>query len=552
MCKKMIKGSIRSFTSIMVALMMIMTLTGCGGGNGKSSEGTAEGTTTTQAQAESTTATESEVQSTDGPMAPYPEEIEMVFGATIDPNGEDHAKIKEKFGESIEDNRWTRLIKEKLNIKVKYKYLAGDSTYEDGLKLLMSANDLPDYFAVLNWLDYQQMSEAGILAEMGPIFQQYATPFLKSKIEDEGPEVVYAPLKVNGKIYGIPRRGPSTNGYTNLFVRQDWLDKLSLEFPKTMDDVRKVAEAFKNNDPDGNKVNDTVGLGISNNYLHDGLTGSHAALFWAFGSYPNIWVEDNGNLMYGTLMPQTKNVLKFLADLYNNNLIDREFATYDEWSKLGEQIVSGKCGMFYGHHWRAANGNDVKVGINPGIDAATVALKSAKHPEALVKIYNLIFEKIFGETAEYKYWEDGGFTFGRSGPLASLDPYVDLDAHSAMVDAVKNGTTDKLTGTAAGFYKNITEDKNDAVRIMFGWENSCFNYIWENYPGNVIWNAFYSRPTETQKTNWTSMEELIDTTFLKFIQGKEDIDSGFDALVNKWMEMGGSKITEEIKNEKSK
>ena len=47
--------------------------------------------------------------------------------------------------------------------------------------------------------------------------------------------------------------------YTLLNVRQDWLDKLGLTVPKTVDDVYKVAYAFTYNDPDGNGKNDTIG-----------------------------------------------------------------------------------------------------------------------------------------------------------------------------------------------------------------------------------------------------------------------------------------------------
>ncbi len=41
-------------------------------------------------------------------------------------------------------------------------------------------------------------------------------------------------------------------------------DKLGLDVPKTLDDVVEVARAFKNDDPDGNGVDDTWGLGVCN------------------------------------------------------------------------------------------------------------------------------------------------------------------------------------------------------------------------------------------------------------------------------------------------
>ena len=45
----------------------------------------------------------------------------------------------------------------------------------------------------------------------------------------------------------VPVKMPSTNGYNHCWVRQDWLDDLGLERPKTMDDVHDIAKAFVEN-----------------------------------------------------------------------------------------------------------------------------------------------------------------------------------------------------------------------------------------------------------------------------------------------------------------
>ena len=50
------------------------------------------------------------------------------------------------------------------------------------------------------------------------------------------------------------------------FIRKDWLDKLGLEQPKTIDDFYNVLKAFKEQDPDGNGANDTYGM-IVTDYL---------------------------------------------------------------------------------------------------------------------------------------------------------------------------------------------------------------------------------------------------------------------------------------------
>ncbi len=45
-----------------------------------------------------------------------------------------------------------------------------------------------------------------------------------------------------------------------MWIRQDWLDKLGLEAPRTWDELVQVAEAFVTQDPDGNGEDDTIGI----------------------------------------------------------------------------------------------------------------------------------------------------------------------------------------------------------------------------------------------------------------------------------------------------
>ena len=60
----------------------------------------------------------------------------------------------------------------------------------------------------------------------------------------------------DGKYYGVPT---SAHTYA-LFIRQDWLNKLNLKAPTNWDELKKVAQAFTHDDPDGNGKKDTYGF----------------------------------------------------------------------------------------------------------------------------------------------------------------------------------------------------------------------------------------------------------------------------------------------------
>lgn len=88
-------------------------------------------------------------------------------------------------------------------------------------------------------------------------------PLLKENVEPYLNSMTY-----NGQIIGIPRRTMDRTG--GLILREDWLEKLGLQVPRTLDDLYNVFKAFTYDDPDGDGVDDTIGLataGIKNRPL---------------------------------------------------------------------------------------------------------------------------------------------------------------------------------------------------------------------------------------------------------------------------------------------
>ena len=108
-------------------------------------------------------------------------------------------------------------------------------------------------------------------------------------------------------------------------VRQDWLDALNLEVPKTLEDFKKVAIAFAQNDPDGNGVADTWALNLSEAY------DEIAPLCAAFGitlpegsaNQQDSWyIDEENKLAYkATTSPEFKELIKYLNELWDAGAI---------------------------------------------------------------------------------------------------------------------------------------------------------------------------------------------------------------------------------------
>lgn len=353
--KKVITGFLAA------ALLLVMAACGDNSESSGSQPEKSSGTAVSAANEENSATTESTAETNADPLSPYEETITVNFGADMAVNSAEATALADA-GEPYEDNRWIKLFKDKLNIDVDYELVTTGDQYSQQLKLMMSSDELPDYFWIGNWSDFQQMAEAGVLADMTDVYDKYASPFLKSLIETEG-DSVYMPVTYNGRMYGLPRTMPSTNGYNHLWIRQDWLNNLNLDRPETMEDVLKIARAFKNDDPDGNGQNDTLGMRLDETYM------SQKGLFWGFRAYPDFWItKDDGSIDYGTVQPEIKDGLKFIKTMLDEGLVNPEFITTDRATSQ-EEIVSGKTGMYYGAHWEHPR---VSMDADPNADWVAV------------------------------------------------------------------------------------------------------------------------------------------------------------------------------------
>lgn len=100
-----------------------------------------------------------------------------------------------------------------------------------------------------------------------------------------------------------------------MWIRQDWLDKLGLEVPRTWDEMAAVAEAFVTQDPDGNGEDDTIGILGPGNSDHLNATVANQfgldPLFSSCQSYPQYWLQDeDGTVKYGSIQPETRTALE--------------------------------------------------------------------------------------------------------------------------------------------------------------------------------------------------------------------------------------------------
>lgn len=483
------------------------------------------------------------------------------------------ASMKLPAGQTYADNIWTQTLSKEFGINVDVLWAVDGTQYDQKLAVSIASGDLPDIFKV-SPQQFKQLVESDSLADLSEVYAKYATDVTKNQWEGNG-SIALQTGKVGNKLFALPDAASAIAGFpaTFIWIRKDWMEKLNLAEPKTMQDVFAIARAFTNGDPDGNGKKDTFGLSFQKDF-YGGLgikgfaNGYHA--------YPQSWIDDGtGRLAYGSIQPAMKKVLQDLAALYKEGVIDPEFIVKDA-ALTRETIYADKIGILNGPHYFGQSVHTLKVNnpksewvpyLIPSIDSepAKIALNSPtlgqyvvrkgyKHPEVLVKMFNYQFKNAYSKEATQEFYDkymydpvDGTIQIWQLAPVFSNDS-TDI-SFKQMIEATDAKDPARATDTTAKLLINNAAKAAAGERSLYGWTlyypswKLIFNEI---LPKHLFLNAgFYGAPTATMTDKKATLDQLEKETFSKIIMGESSINE-FDTFVANWKKLGGDQITKEV------
>lgn len=514
--------------------------------------------------------------STLGMMDKYDPAINISFVRAVDDDTSTNILPKTP-GETIESNRWLDLYSNDLGINVTYDWTVkggmSDDAYKQKINVTLASGDLPDV-SIVDATQLKQLVDAGMVADMTQYWNDYATPFTKECYSAENGAILDS-ATFDGKLMGIPQADNSAESTQYLWIRKDWLDKLGLSVPTTMQELIDVARAFTTQDPDGNGVDDTYGLAATKD-LYSGCMALEG-FFAGYHSYPNFWLNKDGKVVYGSVQPETKDALAALAEMYKDGMIDPEFGVKDG-GKVAETIAAGKIGIDFGEQWNpmyplisnynndpSANwigyslvsADDQKVMVPQKFRTSYyyAVRKDYPHPEALVKMISEHLEMNWGEHNNVGYYympkENGNVGVWKFSPVIPIPANKNLAVFNA-IKAVRDGDGDmsKLTGESAVVESNVEAYANGDTS-QWGWDkiyglDGVFNVL-NGYidNGEILNEAFVGAPTQTMVERWSTLQTMEKEVFVKIIMGESTIDA-FDKFVSDWNALGGEQITQEV------
>ncbi len=218
---------------------------------------------------------------------------------------------------------------------------------KDQFNLLIATPQLPDVI-YYNWADAvggpEKMIEDGRIIRLNELIDQYA-PNLKRIIESD-PDVKKQISLDDGTIYMFPLMkldALKLNATSGLIMRKDWLDKLDLQAPTTIEEWYTVLKAFKERDPNENGKPDE--LPFTGNWGPGNLTKLHdfAPAFGVIGGF-----QMNGDKVeFGPIQPGYKDFLAEMQKWYAEGLIDPEIMTNDG-KAFDYKVTNNLAGAYQG------------------------------------------------------------------------------------------------------------------------------------------------------------------------------------------------------------
>jgi ABC-type sugar transport system, periplasmic component len=237
-----------------------------------------------------------------------------------------------------------QIIRDKLGINLKLTLQPSSFTDQDTkISVAAASNTLPDLFGV-NRDMLIKIAKQGLVAPVDGLL-----PMMPERTKTHYSDPLRNKLvMINKKMYGLPDPG-AMDRVEGLVIRKDWLDKLGLKVPTTLDELYAVAKAFTTKDPDGNGKDDTYGFGAyyeSSNLATAGFGRRFDYIMGAYGVAGTWNLDSAAKFQFNFRDPNFRKAVEFIKKINDEKLIDPSWSApnKDEFRARWKQ---GKFGIWW-------------------------------------------------------------------------------------------------------------------------------------------------------------------------------------------------------------
>lgn len=435
-------------------------------------------------------------------------------------------------------------IAEVTGITLKGTAPTGGGNSRELFNLMIASGDIPDIvggeFRGAGIKEaFNQYGMEGAFLPLNDLIAKYAPDI--QNILDEQPMIRSAITAPDGNIYYIPYLPDGDVGRV-WFVRQDWLDRLGLEPPGTVDDLYEVLVAFRDRDPNGNGKADEIPY--FNRHAEEAirLVNLWGARSTGSDSYHQFYIED-GKVVHPYAHENFRTGIANVARWYREGLIDREIFTRK--SRARDELLGADLGGVT-HDWVASTAgynNRLKSQIEgfaflpvpPPADVngniweehGRIAVKPSgwaightnRHAEETMKLFNFYFTEEGRRIAN----------FGVEGLTYDL-----VDGRPVFKDSVLSGEGSVVSQMweigaqiPVGFPQDYEYERQWTSEIALrGIEMyTQGGYVVEQFPGI----AMNTQEKAVHDKSWPNILSFMQESYEKWILGAADVDADWEA-----------------------
>jgi putative aldouronate transport system substrate-binding protein len=433
--------------------------------------------------------------------------------------------------------------------KIEFQHAPSGQTI-DQFNLMMATGSLPD-IVDYNWAGQfpDKAIKDGKILRLNELIEKYA-PNL-SKMIKENPELKKSLTSEDGNIYVFPSVAidPSLVIFHGPMLRKDWLDKLKIAPPTTIDEWEKMLIAFRDGDPNGNHKKDEIPF----IYRKDDIEYS-SPFIGAYGILAKFYNE-GGRVAYGPYQPQFKDFLTLMHKWYKDGLIDKDYLTSD--AKIRDsKMLDDKLGSMVGWVGGSLGGfMDLKRDKDPNFKLMGVPFPSLKKGgiaysmiEPMFNGWGSAISASAKKPEEIAAWLDYGYSkqgyllynFGVEG-----ESYTMVDGKPKFTDLIMHNPNKLTVAQALSIYSLLgavgpfeySGDGYDQYNPYPEQIEAKKNWITADHskmlPGLSLTSDEQSKYASIMTDLETYKSEMID----KFITGAESLDK-FDDYIKSLKKLG--------------
>lgn len=242
---------------------------------------------------------------------------------------------------NMEDEYWTEYQK-RTNSELDVEWVpSGD--YDTKFDLVLASGNLPEIIVTTNITrpTLRQAIKQGAFWDLTEFLGDFSK--YPNMLEKSGPNV-WTYMKLDGKTYGIPRNRPQID--LGIKMRKDWLDKLNLDVPTTLEEYTAALKQIVESDLDNNGKKDTIGI-IGHGFL---MADGDDTFSSAFGGLDPFYNEEGG-LVRNFLTPSYTSMVEWFRQLYADGILAKEFSTMKK-TQAEEMYATGRAASYVRNIWR--------------------------------------------------------------------------------------------------------------------------------------------------------------------------------------------------------